>query len=173
MIKRIVTLSLFTLLAGCVDEQADLDVYITQVKARPPGRVEPLPEFKPYETFVYAASGKRSPFEPPITAAQLLAGNSNAESSVQPPDSHVRQPLEYVAITSLRMIGHIDKDGRRWALLESDQGSVHRVTVGEYIGKNYGKITSISPTSIELLEIVPNGPRAWVERPRTISLVAQ
>jgi type IV pilus assembly protein PilP len=173
MIKRSFVASILILLSGCVQEQSNLDGYISQVKARPPGRVEPLPEFKPYETFVYAASGKRSPFEAPISAAELLSGNGTEPSSIQPPTDHIRQPLEYIAIADLKMIGHIDKSGRRWALLRQDNGSVYRVTVGDYIGKNYGRITAITPISIDLLEIVPNGPRAWLERPRTVSLTAQ
>ena len=158
-------------LIGCADDQSDLQGYINQVKARPAGRVEPLPEFAPYETFVYSASGKRAPFEPPVSAEQMLAQRSAQVSEIQPPDNHIPQPLEMYAISDLRMIGYVDHQGARWATLQDGSGSVHRIGVGSYVGKNFGRITKITPTHIELLEIVPNGPRSWIERPRTMQMV--
>ena len=53
-------------LAACGGDNDDLDQYINQVKARPGGRIEPLPEITPYEVFTYVADaeGVRSPFVP-------------------------------------------------------------------------------------------------------------
>jgi len=158
-------------LTGCSSGHDELDGYIKEVKSRPPGKVKPIPEFAPYETFVYAASGERSPFEPPVSAEQLLAGLTVEKTEVQPPSGHMPQPLERFAITDLTMIGHIEKGAQFWALLQDETGAVHQVRKGDFIGKKYGKIHSISTTTIELVEIVPNGPHAWVERPRTITLI--
>ena len=44
-----------TLLTGCGGGQSDLMKYIDTVKARPGGRIEALPQVKPYETFTYSA----------------------------------------------------------------------------------------------------------------------
>ncbi|RMA82247.1 pilus assembly protein PilP [Umboniibacter marinipuniceus] len=165
------SLALVIALSGCAADQSDLQGYVNQVKARPAGRVEPLPEFAPYETFVYAASGRRAPFEPPVSAEQMLAQRAAQVSEIQPPVDHTPQPLELYAISDLRMIGYVDHQGSRWATLQDGSGSVHRIGVGSYIGKNYGRITKITSTHIELLEIVPNGPRSWIERPRTIQMV--
>ena len=164
-------LVLLLALGGCSTDQSDLQGYVNQVKARPAGRVEPLPEFAPYETFVYAPSGQRAPFEPPISAEQMLAQRIAQVSEVQPPVDHTRQPLELFAISDLQMIGYVDHQGARWATLQDASGSVHRIGVGSYLGKNYGRITKITSTHIELLEIVPNGPRSWIERPRTMQMV--
>ena len=53
-------------LAACGGDNDDLDQYINEVKARPGGRIEPLPEITPYEVFTYVADveGVRSPFVP-------------------------------------------------------------------------------------------------------------
>ena len=53
-------------LVACGSDNDDLDVYINDVKARPGGRIEPLPEITPYEGFTYIADaeGLRSPFVP-------------------------------------------------------------------------------------------------------------
>ena len=42
-------------LAACGGDMDDLDSYINEVKARPGGRIEPLPEITPYEVFNYVA----------------------------------------------------------------------------------------------------------------------
>ena len=53
-------------LAACAGDMDDLDRYINEVKARPGGRIDPLPEITPYEIFNYVADieGHRSPFVP-------------------------------------------------------------------------------------------------------------
>ena len=53
------------------------------------------------------------------------------------------------------------------------EGGVHRVRVGNYLGKNHGKIVSATETSVEVIEIVPSGVGGWLERPRTIKLTEQ
>ena len=54
-LKRIALLALLAGfgLAGCGGDMDDLDRYINEVKARPGGRIEPLPEITPYEVFTY------------------------------------------------------------------------------------------------------------------------
>ncbi len=50
--------------AGCSGGQSDLQKWIAETKKKPGGRIQPLPEVKPYESFVYSASNLRSPFQP-------------------------------------------------------------------------------------------------------------
>ena len=51
-------------LTACSSADDELQRFIDDTKKEPGGRVEPLPEIKPYETFVYAAADLRSPFVP-------------------------------------------------------------------------------------------------------------
>ena len=39
------------------------------------------------------------------------------------------------------------------------------------MGMNQGRIVGISPTQIDLVEIVPDGRDGYVERPRTLVLI--
>ena len=51
--------------AGCASgDFNDLEDYTEEVLARPGGRIEPLPEIKPYEAYTYksGAEGTRDPF---------------------------------------------------------------------------------------------------------------
>ena len=56
-----------------------------------------------------------------------------------------------------------------FALLKG-AGGVHRVKVGDYLGRNNGRIVSINDSAVDVVEIVPDGEGAWLERPRSISL---
>ena len=42
-------------LAGCSGGQSDLQKWIAETKKKPGGRIQALPEVKPYETYVYSA----------------------------------------------------------------------------------------------------------------------
>jgi len=61
-------------------------------------------------------------------------------------------------------------DGNLFALIRDNEGGIHRVRTGNYMGQNYGRVVGVSDTRIELVEIVPNGRGGWVERPRSLSL---
>ena len=50
--------------AGCSGGQSDLQKWIADTKKKPGGRIQALPEVKPYESFVYSAGKMRSPFQP-------------------------------------------------------------------------------------------------------------
>ena len=39
------------------------------------------------------------------------------------------------------------------------------------MGRNHGRVISISETQIDLIEIVPSGAGGWIERPQTISSI--
>jgi type IV pilus assembly protein PilP len=68
------------------------------------------------------------------------------------------------------MVGMLTRNGVFEALLEDAFGEVHRVSVGNYIGRNHGRIEYISNTQMSIKEIVPSGNGGWVERPQTLTL---
>ncbi|MDY6829207.1 MAG: pilus assembly protein PilP [Pseudomonadota bacterium] len=157
-------------LVGCAgsDPVADLRAYVDEVKTKPSGRVEPLPQFRPYESFAYSAAGKRSPFEQPIEIVVVQQRDSN--SQVEPDPNRPREYLENFNITALNMVGVMQRGQARWALIADAEGDIYRVTEGNYLGRNHGKVTAVDEAHIELLEIVPDGQGGWVERPRTLDL---
>ena len=69
----ILSLSLLVSVGGCVDnDDSDLKAFMDEVKARPKGRIPPLPTIKTVAPFAYQASTMRSPFEPPIILKPTL-----------------------------------------------------------------------------------------------------
>ncbi|GFM80822.1 pilus assembly protein PilP [Pseudomonas cichorii] len=156
-------------LAGCDNDQefADLSTFVNEVKARPSGNIDPLPKFRPYETFTYNAANLRSPFQPPVKID--LLNRQKGSRLVKPDETRVKQFLEGFNIESFEMVGTIGNESGTFALLRG-AGGVHRVKVGDYLGRNNGRIVSVSDAQVDVIEIVPDGEGAWLERPRSISL---
>jgi type IV pilus assembly protein PilP len=155
------------LLGACTGGMDDLDQYVKEVKARPGGRIEPLPEIKPYESFVYDAGTLRSPFVPDVPVAAEAGGGGNG---VRPDTNRNREFLEQFPLDTLRMVGTLEAGGAFFGLVQDKDGLVHRVLPGNHLGQNDGKILRITPSTIELTEIVPDGLGGYFERPAAVAL---
>jgi len=165
-------LSMFAMLlclVGCGrgDDVSDLDAYMNEVRLRPPGKIEPAPTFQSYPTFTYSAANLRSPFSRQVRID--LAGQRHGSRNVKPDPARVKQYLEGFNIEQFEMVGTISNAGGSFALLRG-AGGVHRMKVGDYLGRNDGRIVAISGSQVDVVEIVPDGEGAWLERPRTIPL---
>ncbi|MFK7863694.1 MAG: pilus assembly protein PilP [Pseudohongiellaceae bacterium] len=165
---QLVAMSIVLTACGRTDNFSDLQDFVVEVKARPAAQVEPVPVFVPYEGFIYSAASQRSPFDIPLTIngedAQQLA------LDVQPDFDRVQEPLESQSLSELTMVGMLFRQGVYEALIEDAFNEVHRVGVGSFLGRNYGRVQSISETQLSLREIVPSGNGGWVERPQTLTL---
>ena len=164
---KVALLSMITLMVlGCDGSKgkADLDRYMREMRARPTGSIEPLPTFKPYEVFTYKASGMRSPFTQPLL---VKANNDGTSSYVTPNTKREKDYLEQFDIESFSLVGSISNEEGIWGLVRGNEG-VHRVEIGDYIGRNHGRIEYIDDQELRIVEIVPVGADLWVERPRSL-----
>lgn len=157
-------------LSGCSDNagMVALQEEVSAIVNRPPGAIEPPPEFVTYEAFDYSAAGLRSPLDPPIDAAAMRAAQQNSE--VKPDPNRTPEILESFAIGTLAMVGTLEVRGQRWALIRDETGNVTRVGVGNYMGRNHGRIVSIAERQIDVTEIVPTGDGGWIERPQILTM---
>lgn len=165
------------LLGGCVSkDMSDLQQWVQEVLKRPGGHIAPLPEIKPYEAYAYqaAAAGKRDPFEPFYQVRkeekQEVAGSGLTKEMEREIKNRNREELEQYELDSLKMVGTMSNGEQKWGLIKDPQGVVHRVQVGNYMGRNIGKITNIFDDKIELREIVQDSQGHWQERPAAIAL---
>lgn len=160
--------------AGCVqqDPLVDLRDYVAEMDARPSGTIPPPPEFMTSDFVSYTASGERSPFEAPRTVELEQQQTERPRSNVRPDPDRVPEFLESYRVENLSMVGTLAglQEGNLWVLIRDGDGEIHRVQVGNYLGRNHGEIINISETQIDLIEIVPSGQDNWVERPRAIVL---
>lgn len=164
MIYRVISVSLIAAaLAGCSSRDAELDRFIEQTKQEQPGGVEPLPEVKPYESFVYDPAGLRSPFAPG-------AADGAVASTVRPSSRRNREYLEQFALDSLVMGGTMTLRGRTYGLIKTKDNQVLQVLPGNYLGLNEGRVTKIEPSRISITEIVADGLGGYMERPTALTL---
>lgn len=171
--KLAVILGVTGLLSACDQGISDLHSYVTDIKSQPPGRIEPIPEFTPYQNFEYTSSDLRDPFRKlDFRRPDELPGEVEGTGSGLKPDAdRVREPLEDFPLDTLRMKGTVTQDGIKWALIFAPDNTVHRVIEGNYLGQNHGRITSVSDEKIELTEIVPDGLGNYIERSTAIALI--
>lgn len=95
-----------------------------------------------------------------------------AGKRVYPNFNRQPQPLESFPIENLNMKGSLlNQSGKIMALIQTPDGQVERVQVGNYMGLNQGRIVRISPTQIDVVEIIPDGREGYVERPRSLILI--
>ena len=180
--RLVIALTGAALLAGCSRDMSDLEQYALEVKARKTKNIDPIPQPKPYEPFEYVAvskdpktgeeKGRRDPFLPTLAAraAEALAAAGGGSGGVHPPANHTKEPLEEFTLDSLRMVGTITKQKTIFALIKAPDTVVHMVTVGAYMGQNFGKITGISETEVVLMETIPDGLGGWMQRQATVAV---
>lgn len=152
------------LVAGCGNDNRDLQAWIDNTKAKPGGPIEPLPEIHPAPSFAYEAGNRRSPFVPdtPVRAPDT--------AGIGPDLDRPREPLESEPLDALTMVGTLSNVAGKFGLVLDSGGLIHRVQVGNFMGQNYGRITDITESEIKLVEIIRDGLGGYYERPASIAL---
>ena len=156
-------------IVGCDSRIDAVNKQMAEIRSQPPLPIEETPKFDPAPTYKYAGHQIRSPFLPSSLAAELklMAGKR-----VYPNLSREKQPLESYPLESLNMKGSLNgKSGNILALIQTPDREVERVQVGSYMGLNHGRVVKITPTQIDLVEIIPDGRDGFVERPRSLILI--
>jgi len=170
------------LLGGCVSRDiSDLERFAQEKLARPGGRLDPPPDLAPYERYVYQAAerGKRDPFASFMDTLPAEEGGKDKVMSEEQKRlarevfERNKEELERFELDSLRMVGTLENEQRLWGIVQDPSGVIHRVTVGNYIGRNTGKIIGIEEDEIQLREIV-NGPDGdLVQRSARLALAGE
>jgi type IV pilus assembly protein PilP len=164
-------LFLSMMLVGCGDGGfSDLQQYVAEVKARPKGTIEPLPEIKAVEPFVFKPEGLRDPFKAISESEESEESQISVGNGIKPDTTRRKEELEAFPLDSLRMVGTVVMKANLWALVKASDKTIYRVQVGNHMGKNYGKIIRILTDKIELMEIVPDTPGTWREQQTSLAL---
>ncbi len=164
-------------LAGCSNDMSDLKAFVQKAESAPKTPIPKLPEIKPHETFTYEDSKMRDPFAIVSFAQPKPRAHGAAGKGPHPIRNRPKEPLEAFPLDSLRMVGTLEQAGVRWALIKAPDGTIHRVTVGNYMGQNDGKIIRITDAKVQLMEIVEDGLGPddsgnvnYIERPASVAL---
>ena len=156
-------------LSACTQGMDDLNKYVASVKARPADPIAPIPPVKTYTPYEYDGQSGRNPFR-----ASLSEGSDDVRSSAgtgpRPDFDRPKEYLERYELDTLSMVGTFSKEKSYWALVRDPEGVIHRVPVGDYIGKNHGQVASINNTQIGLSELISDGAGGWLVREASIAL---
>jgi len=157
------------LLVACGGEEfQDLQDFVKDSGADLRGQVDPAPEIKAYEPFPYDNSAA---LPDPFKARKQEVKNVSGSELNQPNFARPREELEEFPLEGMKMVGYLRKGNVSNAIIRSSEGKLHRVKVGNYVGMNFGQITSITETEIKIKEMVQDSAGAWIERDSSLQLV--
>lgn len=163
--RLIASVGIVLLVAGCGGEShQDLRAWMQEQAKGARGKLDPLPQVKPYEPFAYNAFDLPDPFKPrkiePVKSGGTLAPDLNRR----------KEPLEAFPLESLQMVGTMARGPSTFALVRTTDKDIYQVRIGNYLGQNFGVIVGISDNEIRLKELVQDGSGDWTERSSTLQL---
>ena len=162
-------LALVALLAGCSGEQEELTQWMEQQRREVKPNVTPLTPPKKFTPQPYTAISGVEPFSAQKLTVALKQEARQPNSLLAGELNRRKEPLEAYPLDGMAMVGSVNKLGRPFALLKVDN-LLYQVKSGDYVGQNYGKITSISETEVTLREIVQDAAGEWIERASALQL---
>jgi type IV pilus assembly protein PilP len=169
-VKRLLLLACVALLAGCEGEQySDLRKELNEMTKDLRGRVDPLPQVRPYEPVPYQAENEVDPFRPDRIEIAAAAGTGPGASGKQPDLDRPREPLEAFPLESIQMVGSLTQGAETHGLVKAGP-NLYRVRKGNYMGQNFGVITGIDEVQISLKELIQEGSGEWIERASALQL---
>ena len=156
-------------LVACSESMNDLEQYVASVKARPADPIPPIPPVKTYTPYEYEGMIGRDPFHQSISEGSDDVRSSSG-TGPRPDFERSKEYLERYELDTLSMVGTFSNDESYWALIRDPEGIIHRVPLGNYIGKNHGKVVNISSTEVDLSELISDGADGWLVREASIAL---
>ena len=163
--KRLVWLFLGLLIAGCgIGGKSDLEQFVANAGKDLQGKVEPLPQVKPYEPFEYNAFDLPDPFKPRKLSPKGGGGG------LQPDLMRPKEPLEAYSLETLKMVGVLEKAKIINAVIKTPDNAIYHVHKANYIGQNFGMVVDINDSEVKLKEIVQDSAGDWTERDSTLTL---
>jgi type IV pilus assembly protein PilP len=157
------------LMAACGgDDMADLREFVKNSGADMRGKIEPPPNVKMYEPFAYNNDANLpDPFKP----RKPVLNPSGKRGENEPDMNRPKEALEDFPLESLKMVGYVLKDKVPHAVVRAPDKKVYNVKVGNYIGMNFGLITKITDTEIDIKEEIQDSNGDWSKRDSTLQLL--
>ncbi len=158
------------LINGCQEAgMNDLRTFVDVAHKDTRPEIEPLPAIRPYQGFTYSASDLLDPF----SHGNLQPRSASTGVGIGPkPDTNRRkEPLEQFSLSGIQMVGTLYQQDAKWVIVSAPDGTVHRITNGNYLGQDYGRITRIADAQVEITETVLGPGNMWEDRVVYLSLV--
>lgn len=165
-----VSLAALSVLAGCGDGGLqEVKDWMKEVRSQTPVSVPKISEPKKFVPFSYSGKDEFDPYNPAKLSVALAKLQANTGGGLKPDLERRKEPLESYPLDSIKMVGTLEKPGLSYALLQVDK-VVFQAKVGNYVGQNFGMITRITDTEVEIKEIVRDAAGEWTERKAKLEL---
>lgn len=174
MNKQLTLAVLCSLLAACSGaDHEELRQWMADNTKNMRGNVPKLPEVKPYEPVPYEMDGVIDPFKPGKIEPESKYRQASGKGGAFQPDFEARELrnslLEKYPIESLKMIGFLNLNKQPMAVIAVD-GKVKQVKVGDYLGLDFGMVTRVMETEVQLRELIQDSAGDWSERKSSLYL---
>jgi type IV pilus assembly protein PilP len=156
-------------LAGCSAEREELQQWMDQQRREVKPNVPPLAPPKKFDPEPYTGAQQVDPFSSQKLSVALKQEARQPNSLLSAELSRRKEPLEAYPLDSMRMVGSVVRDGKPTALLKVDT-LLYQVKIGDHLGQNFGRVTRIDETEMELREIVQDAAGEWIERSASLKL---
>lgn len=169
--KLLFSLLPVVMLVGCADRVGLAEQKMSDIRNQPSQPVKPPPVPEKIEDFTYNAMQFRSPFMPP--SLMLIANQTSKIKEVKMDTKRLHEPLEAFELNQLVFKGiMITTSGKKYGLIQRPDGTIATVRVGNYMGKNSGRIVEITPTQVNMIEMVSDVSAGYIEKPTSLMLSA-
>jgi type IV pilus assembly protein PilP len=159
-------------LAGCApSNETELRQWMADVRQQARPAVQPVPEPKEFTPHSYESRTLVDPFDAQkvVMAVARQQQVRATASAVRPDLERRRETLEGFSLDQIKMVGTMRQNNANVALLETGRAT-HMVRVGNFVGQNFGLVTRISESEVQIKEIVQDAAGEWVERPAKLEL---
>ena len=175
---RSVCVLLSVLLSACSQtDMADLEGFVAEVNARKNPEVKQIPEFKVMPSFFYEPGTRRDPFKALLDKTDEPNVKDDATKLIcnRPDPNRVRVGLELLPLDSISMVGTLQDESKiLWGLvIAKGDGTIYRVKTGDYLGDEYGRITSISEDKIEVLNLISDNAGCFIDKQASLALSSE
>jgi type IV pilus assembly protein PilP len=169
-ITRLLLLGAAFALAGCSDSDVkEVRSWMAQVKKETKVSVTPLSEPKTFIPYAYSLRDEIDPFNQNKLLAELARQAAKTDNRLKPDMERRKELLEAFPLDTMTMVGLVQKSGINYALVQIDR-NVYQVKNGQRLGQNYGIVTAVSDTAINIKEVVQDAGGEWVERMSKLEL---
>ncbi|GAB3462163.1 hypothetical protein GCM10027321_23580 [Massilia terrae] len=161
---RLLMLALPLLLSACGDgDVREVRDWMAQVQRDTHPTVKPLPAPKDFVPFAYDGKDAIDPFNQVKLLGELARVAETSNDPNRPDTNRAKELLETFPLDTMKMVGAIQKGGVIYALVAIDK-NVYQVKTGMRLGQNFGLVTRVTDSVIDIREVVQDAGGDWTAR---------
>ncbi|MDN3679417.1 pilus assembly protein PilP [Vibrio tapetis subsp. quintayensis] len=157
------------LLVGCQAESEPVDVFIAQSRLNAKANISDLKQVQSFEPIPFDAGLSREPFVLPDVAKIALKPQED-HNCWQPKARSKRSKLEQYPLAQLKLSGVMGSGGKLSGIIHLPTGTMSKVSRGNFIGRNNGRVIKVSSQYVLIQEVLPDGLGCWQKRQTKLSL---